>query len=83
MRREDFKEINEEYLRTCKKIIENNGDCKSVKCWDCPFGIYNLTSRYMYCGDYLYPDYSVFYTCKDKITLMKAKMFVEMFRHNK
>ena len=37
MRREDFKEITQEHIETCKRIINSNGSCKGIKCNVCPF----------------------------------------------
>lgn len=79
MRREDFKEIRKEHFETCKMIIENLGDCRSLKCWDCPFNTYNLVGKYTHCGEYIHPDNSVFYICINTFRLMKAKMFIEKF----
>lgn len=56
-----FKEIREEYIETCKKLIENEGDCKGIPCYDCPFNTYNLVGNYSHCGDFIHPDNSVYY----------------------
>lgn len=79
MRREDFKEIKEEYLESCKKIVENLGDCGEVKCWNCPFEIFNLTDRYIHCGEYIHPNNSVYCTDVNKLRLGKARIFLEKF----
>lgn len=56
-----FKEIREEYIETCKKLIESEGDCKDIPCYDCPFNTYNLVGNYSHCGDFIHPNNSVYY----------------------
>lgn len=50
-----FKEIREEYIETCKKLIENEGNCKGILCYDCLFNTHNLVGNYLNCGDFYTP----------------------------
>ncbi len=37
----DFKEMSERHVKTCHKIIEEDGVCVGIKCENCPFYCFN------------------------------------------
>lgn len=43
MKKEDFKEITQEYIKTCKEIIKMEGDCGGEMCDTCPFHYRNTS----------------------------------------
>lgn len=80
MRREDFKEIKEEYIMGCKKIIKQEGDCVDVGCDNCPFSCENLSdTKLSYCGKYIHPNVPSYYSEVDNLRLEKALQFIQQF----
>lgn len=47
---EDFKEITEGHVETCKKIIEQKGACVGIGCKECPFTALNNARNKKHCG---------------------------------
>ena len=74
MKREDFKEITEEYIKTARKLVKNKGKCEFVDCLDCPFHGLNLKEGE--CTIYTTPDIDPIEN--DEKLLQSAKEFLEM-----
>lgn len=51
MKKEDFKNITNEHIETCKNIIRCNGNCSDVKieCGKCPFSFRNSNFKNTSC----------------------------------
>lgn len=78
MKREDFREITEKHIESCKEIIKCNGVCANVNCNECPFDGLNEI-EYNTCGDKGYSTSGVNNTEEDKKLLQSAKEFLELF----
>lgn len=76
MKRENFKEITEEYIKSARKLIKNKGKCEFVDCLDCPFHGLNLKEGE--CTIYTTPDIDPMEN--DEKLLQSAKEFLEMRR---
>lgn len=43
MRKEEFKNLGEEYIKACEEIIFFDGDCAGMECKSCPFYFENYS----------------------------------------
>lgn len=76
MKIEDFKEINDTYIETCKQIINRLGICENILCKYCPFDTRNSIKSKV-CGDkYCTPNLERKYV--DTKLLKSAREFLEM-----
>jgi hypothetical protein len=41
MKREDFIEFRESFIKSCERIVEDNGVCFNVNSCNCPFSAFN------------------------------------------
>ncbi len=78
MKREDFREITEKHIESCKDIIKHNGACINIVCDECPFDGLNEI-EYNSCGDKGYSTVGIGYDEEDKKLLQSAKEFLKLF----
>ena len=78
MKREDFREITEKHIESCKEIIKCNGVCANVNCNECPFDGLNEI-EYNTCGDKGYSTVGISNEEEDKKLLQSAKEFLKLF----
>lgn len=66
MKKEDFKKIKLEHIKTCRELISHNGNCEEIDCKKCPFTSTNSVDSINKCETSIVK------------TLKKAKEFLEM-----
>lgn len=82
MQIEDFKIITKKHLKTCKKLVEREGACSGILCFDCPFNINNASNNES-CAKNGYASSELDYREKDLATEQSAKAFIKMCEEKK
>ncbi len=75
MKREDFKEITEEHIKICKKIIKQKGKCIGIDCKECMFYKNNRVNDKGGCHQY---SSSVVITVEDPKLVQSCKEFLKL-----
>lgn len=82
MKRQDFKEITEEYVKFCEKLIKNNGVCTSnTNCCECPFSSYNAINGEPCCPNNYSGDTGL--GVEDVKLVKSAQEFLQLFERPK
>ena len=80
MKREDFKKITEKHIETARELINTNGMCENIKCYDCPFDEFN-NKKGLGCGKAGYATHGASCYGEDEKLLQSANDFLEMCRN--
>lgn len=78
MKKEDFKELTEEYAKTCESIIEKGGACRDIACNQCPFEYDNSTHNWG-CMHYVIEEKDSWE--KSPSLVINAKLFLELYNN--
>lgn len=79
MKKEDFKKITEKHVETARELINTNGMCENIKCYDCPFDEFN-NKKGLGCGKAGYATHGASCYGEDEKLLQSANDFLEMCR---
>lgn len=75
MRRKDFKQVTQEYIKCCEKMVKDRTNtCSNTLCEDCPFHMKNITKGFFGCSDYG----RVYFQIEDEGVAMLAEKFLAM-----
>lgn len=78
MKKEDFKQMTEEHVEACKKIIARRGTCAGVDCRECPFAALNNTKGSIPCHEYGYVGSTQTSDSRDLLA-GSAKKFLDLY----
>lgn len=71
----NFVEILPIHIKTCKNIIESEGNCFKLRCYECPFTWFNAPNR-IHCKQNGYS--TTLGNLKDNKKVESAKRFLEL-----
>lgn len=89
MKRGDFKNITEEHFEICERLSVNDGNCRDISCFKCPFNygnsIYNkgcLDSKYKIKNGVYHKDEELVKSAKEFLKLREEKNMKDIFMYN-